>query len=516
MVAIFLSEVRFGCKSQAAAVYARTEEPSVGSRVPPGVCLRMTKASRDCGFRPKLIKRVKKLLASVAIATALVAGVWGIAPSPTIAGGETRAISLYHIHTKESLTITYMQNGRYVPSAMKKINYLMRDWRRKETVTIDPRTVDLMWELHADLGSKAPIHIVCGYRSPRTNAFLKRVGRNVARKSQHMKGKAIDLYFPDVNTKTIRNSALVRKVGGVGYYRSSAGPTGFLHIDSGNVRHWGPKISNREMASIFSKYKKTVGARLSAKDRVMLATREAPPRPAEADKPSIYDGVQQVADEDAGEELADLSAEASKAAQTPAGQPQTAEADAQAAGEVVKGYPVPKPRPKPIEVLMMAAANMKIEPASAPPPNQVGRSKPVVASIGTILVPPGTEDHEAVASDNDGQITNRDGKGSFADSIRNGTARHTPVMKPLIASADGGTEIDWWPNRQDFDGEKALRENGALQDNNDGLMSIIRPAEANAAEPAAQADSDGKGDMLVIDRNGKGSLPEGLTMPSGG
>ncbi len=144
------------------------------------------------------MKRVKKLLASAAIVAALsVAAGWSLG-TPTIAGGETRTLSLYHVHTKESITVTYMVKGRYVPSAMKKINYLMRDWRRNEVVTIDPKTIDLMWELHADLGSHAPIHIVCGYRSPKTNAFLKRVGRNVAKKSQHMVGKAIDLYFPDV------------------------------------------------------------------------------------------------------------------------------------------------------------------------------------------------------------------------------------------------------------------------------------------------------------------------------
>lgn len=512
MVAIFLSEVRFG-RMQRVLRQTPGRKNQVGSRVPPGV-LRMIVGTRDCGFRPELKKRVKQILASVAVAAALFASVWGLAGSPTIAGGETRSISLYHIHTKESLTITYMVNGRYVPSAMKKINYVLRDWRRGETVTIDPRTVDLMWELHADLGSKAPIHIVCGYRSPRTNAFLKRVGRNVARHSQHMKGKAIDLYFPDVNTKTIRNSALVRKVGGVGYYRSAGGPTGFLHIDSGNVRHWGPSISNREMASIFTKYRKTVGARLSAQDRIMLASKEVAP-PPEAGKPSIYDGVEQVADEDAGEELADLSAAASKAAKEPAdSQPQTAAADAEASGEVVKGYPVPKPRPKPIEVLMMAAANMKIEPASAPPPNQVGRSKPVIASIGTVLVPADSEAALPVA--HEGQITNPEGKGSFADAIRNGTAKHAAIIKPMIASTSSGADINWWPNAKAFDGKQAIRENGAPQDDSDGLMSIIQPSEANAAEPEGQAQAEGKGDMLIIDRSGKGSLPEDMQIPAGG
>ena len=97
-----------------------------------------------------------------------------------------------------------------------------------------------MWELHADLGSKRR-STSSAATEPKTNAFLKKIGRNVARKSQHMAGKAIDLYFPDVPTEKMRNSALVRQVGGVGYYRSGGGPTGFLHIDSGHVRHWGQR-----------------------------------------------------------------------------------------------------------------------------------------------------------------------------------------------------------------------------------------------------------------------------------
>jgi uncharacterized protein YcbK (DUF882 family) len=129
-------------------------------------------------------------------------------------------------------------------------------------------------ELHADLGSKRPIHIVCGVRSPKTNAFLKKIGRNVARKSQHMVGKAIDLYFPDVPTEKMRNSALVRQVGGVGYYRSGGGPTGFLHIDSGNVRHWGPAISSSQMARIMRDYRKTVGARINKKGMVAVPETE--------------------------------------------------------------------------------------------------------------------------------------------------------------------------------------------------------------------------------------------------
>ncbi len=143
-----------------------------------------------------MIARCRKGLASTAIAALLAAGVWAAVGPPAFSGGETRTLSLYHVHTRESLTVTYMVKGKYVPSAFKKINYLMRDWRRNEVVKIDPETVNLMWELHADLGSQRPIHIICGYRSPKTNAFLQRIGRNVARKSQHVIGQGHRSLFP--------------------------------------------------------------------------------------------------------------------------------------------------------------------------------------------------------------------------------------------------------------------------------------------------------------------------------
>lgn len=231
----------------------------------PGVSSVMGFGDLNVGHKLPLQKTLKKAVAAAAIAGTLGLALFMSSVAPAISGGETRTISMVHQHTKESITVTYKQNGRYVPSGMKKLNYFLRDWRRNETVTIDPRTIDLVWELHADLGSRKPVHIVSGYRSPKTNAFLKRIGRKVAGKSQHMKGKAIDFFFPDVSTLKIRNSALARSVGGVGYYRSAGGPTGFLHADSGNVRHWGPAISRSQLASIIRDGRKSIGRHVGKK-----------------------------------------------------------------------------------------------------------------------------------------------------------------------------------------------------------------------------------------------------------
>jgi uncharacterized protein YcbK (DUF882 family) len=148
--------------------------------------------------------------------------------------GETRTLSLYEIHTKETLTITYKRDGKYDLEALKKLNHFMRDWRADQETKMDPALIDLIWALHKELGSQEPIHLISGYRSAATNASLRKKGGGQAKKSQHILGKAADIHFPDVPVKTLRNSALVQEVGGVGYYPTSGVP--FVHVDTGNVR----------------------------------------------------------------------------------------------------------------------------------------------------------------------------------------------------------------------------------------------------------------------------------------
>jgi len=461
------------------------------------------------GHNLTLFKRFRRTLAATTLAVALVASPLFMPTAPSEAGGETRTISLYQVHTKESLTVTYKVNGRYIPSAMKKINHLLRDWRRNESTKMDPETVDLMWELHADLGSTRPVHIISGYRSPKTNAFLKRIGRNVAKKSQHMVGRAIDLYFPDVPTVKIRNSALVRQVGGVGYYRSSGGPSGFVHIDSGRVRHWGPAISASQMAQITREYKKTVGARLNRKDMIAVSTPDEKVDETAAALSSAYEGV----DEDA-DEAAEAPAKPTLKPALPKSKPAIAgqlDLVAQATEEIVQGYPVPKPRPKPIEVLMIAAANMTIEPASAPVDrvNFADRSKPATDSLGVVA------GAESLVEEPNNQSTNVAAKGSFADELLDGTAENTPLIKPLAASATG-EDLFWWPKKLMFSPDQAVRRDGAPQEF-EGVETAKAPVEEAPVADEAQglsiasllspvSTSSGKADRLVVNRTSKGSL----------
>lgn len=218
---------------------------------------RQSRPERDTSSS-RSFKRIRTGASALAVAAAVgIAAIVATADhgwvKPALASGETRTISFYNVHNKESVTITYKKDGRYIPSAMKAINHFMRDWRRNEPTRMDPKLIDLIWELHQELGSREPVHLISGYRSPKTNAMLKKIGRNVATTSRHMHGQAADIYFPDVSVEKLRNSALVRQVGGVGYYPRS-GKYGFVHVDTGRVRHW-PRIPEQQLAAIFRNHK---------------------------------------------------------------------------------------------------------------------------------------------------------------------------------------------------------------------------------------------------------------------
>ncbi len=166
------------------------------------------------------------------------------------ANGDTRTISFHHIHLKEDTTITFKVNGKYDQAALKKVNHALRDWRTGNPTDMDPHLIDALWEVYRETGAKEPIHVIGGYRSPATNAMLRRRSSGVAKFSQHMLGKALDFYIPDVPLESIRDAGLRLQRGGVGFYPSSGAP--FIHMDVGSVRHW-PRVPEAQLARIMSK-----------------------------------------------------------------------------------------------------------------------------------------------------------------------------------------------------------------------------------------------------------------------
>ncbi len=145
-----------------------------------------------------------------------------------------RSISFYNINSNEYLNITYFKNGTYCTDAHEKINALMADKRSGETTIMELSLIDTLHKIHSLSGSKEPIEIICGYRSPKTNENLREQKNGVAKHSYHSLGQAADICIKDIPLQTLHNIATSLNLGGVGFYPNS----GFVHIDVGPARTW--------------------------------------------------------------------------------------------------------------------------------------------------------------------------------------------------------------------------------------------------------------------------------------
>jgi len=146
-----------------------------------------------------------------------------------------RSLTLYNTHTGEKLTSTYFAEGQYQQESIKEIEWLLRDHRAEEAAAMDPQLMDLMHNIENLIGKRSrEFHIISGYRSPETNAKLRKNSTGVAKKSFHMRGKAIDIRVPGYDIAQLRRAAMSLKSGGVGYYPKS----NFIHVDTGHTRFW--------------------------------------------------------------------------------------------------------------------------------------------------------------------------------------------------------------------------------------------------------------------------------------
>ena len=147
---------------------------------------------------------------------------------------DSRMLKFYHTHTNETLEITYYTSGKYVPSAMKELKSFLADWRNQEQQDIDPELLDILWQIQRVTGNRESFEVISAYRSPETNALLRSKSSGVARKSQHLLGKAIDVRLRGVELAQLHRTASDLRLGGVGYYPGSD----FIHVDTGRVRYW--------------------------------------------------------------------------------------------------------------------------------------------------------------------------------------------------------------------------------------------------------------------------------------
>jgi uncharacterized protein YcbK (DUF882 family) len=183
-------------------------------------------------------KKFLAALAALALACCANSPLRAADTTEEMAGGGARyTLHLHHMHTGEDLNVVYRVGDRYLPDAMEKLNYFLRDHRTNDVSHYDPKEFDLLHSVVAKLGRpNAVIDVVCGYRTPWSNNYLRTRAAvtGVAKNSQHMQAKAIDIRIPGVQTRTLRDVALSLRGGGVGYYPVSQ----FVHVDVGPVRQW--------------------------------------------------------------------------------------------------------------------------------------------------------------------------------------------------------------------------------------------------------------------------------------
>lgn len=147
---------------------------------------------------------------------------------------DARKLKFFHTHTGQQIEVTYFANGDYQDEALDRLNSFLSDWRNGEGRAIDPALMDILWDIQQVTGNRNTFEVISAYRSPATNAMLRSRSSGVARNSQHLHGKAIDVRLRGLDTRVLRDTALELKRGGVGYYAKSD----FVHVDTGRVRSW--------------------------------------------------------------------------------------------------------------------------------------------------------------------------------------------------------------------------------------------------------------------------------------
>ncbi|SMF74909.1 Uncharacterized conserved protein YcbK, DUF882 family [Tistlia consotensis] len=176
-----------------------------------------------------ILKSRRTFLATAAAGTALLA-----MPNIVRASNGGRSVSFHNLHTEERLSATYWRNGRYDNGALREIDTVLRDFRTGDVHDMDPKLMDLLHNLQQSLRIDEPFGVISGYRSPKTNALLRKASTGVAKKSFHMKGQAIDIRLAGVELQDLHRAAVNLKAGGVGMYVKSD----FVHVDTGPVRYW--------------------------------------------------------------------------------------------------------------------------------------------------------------------------------------------------------------------------------------------------------------------------------------
>ena len=180
-----------------------------------------------------LLTRRSFLLGGAAASSLLIlpSAAWASKPKKILG---VRTLAFDHLHTGEKAKITYWEHGKYIPDALAEVNHILRDHHNGKVHKIDRNLLNLLHALHKKVGSNQPFKVICGYRSPETNAMMHENSTGVAKHSMHIEGRAVDIALADRPLRDLRRAALGLRDGGVGYYPESQ----FVHVDTGPIRKW--------------------------------------------------------------------------------------------------------------------------------------------------------------------------------------------------------------------------------------------------------------------------------------
>lgn len=189
-------------------------------------------------------------------------GAVGLMAAPAILRADApykRSLKMQSLNSGEKLTITYWAEGDYIPEALTRINWFMRDLRTGTTTPMHTGLLDLLWEIDQLSPSSKPLYTMSGYRSPRTNAMLASKSEGVDGNSFHMRGMAMDLTQDFSDPKMLFNIARKLGKGGAGYYPSKHP---FVHVDVGPVDSWiSPQLGRANRAAEYDAARKAEQAK---------------------------------------------------------------------------------------------------------------------------------------------------------------------------------------------------------------------------------------------------------------
>jgi uncharacterized protein YcbK (DUF882 family) len=223
----------FGCPLFGGIYAANRDQGECDPRYDPVCDASVAGRERVMATRPidAICRQRRRLVTGLALAQAvplLPRAAWAAEPA-----GE-RALSLHHTHTGEQLRVVYFAQGVYLGDGLRELEWLLRDFRTGTTHPIDSTLYDTLHALAASCGG-GTFEVISGYRSPQTNAMLRRASHGVAERSLHLEGRAIDIRLTGTDTARLRAAAIALGRGGVGYYPQSD----FVHVDTGRFRTWG-------------------------------------------------------------------------------------------------------------------------------------------------------------------------------------------------------------------------------------------------------------------------------------